>query len=122
MPNLTGRPGPGLKAAPKKSRRQKQGKVDLPYLDLIRQLPCIVCLTHGLHQTSRTTAHHVTCGRYSQDKEDDRNAIPLCDDHHQGQFSNLKIAFHRERSLWIETYGEDTDYLELTARLIADKR
>ena len=86
------------------------------YLTKVRQLPCCICEKYGLHQTSLTTAHHPISFRYSMKKVPDSMAIPLCDCHHQGMWggSKGKIAIHKTKRLWEESYGLDTDYIEST--------
>jgi len=94
----------------------KAGK-DPEYLNRVRQLPCCVCEAFGEYQTSHTTAHHTICGRYSGAKTPDRQAIPLCDCHHQGMKfdrDRSKIAIHSNKRAWIEAYGLDTDYIAQT--------
>lgn len=92
---------------------------DPAHLERIRALPCIVCWAHGLPQNSATTAHHPICGRYSRRRVADKLAIPLCDGHHQGDFDTSKIAIHRDRTLWVETYGPDTDWIAITQDMLA---
>lgn len=104
--NLMNRPPLGLK--PEKSRR------DPDYLERVRQLPCCICEAFGFTQTSPTQAHHVICGRGGFRKSPDRMSIPLCDGHHLGDFDVSKIAIHRDRALWVDWYGEDTEYVAIT--------
>jgi hypothetical protein len=90
-------------------KKPKQAK-DPAYLAAVRGLPCCVCERFGLVQTSQTTAHHTKCGRHSQAKTPDREAIPLCDCHHQGlrhDRDRSKIAFESEMKRWVAAYGED---------------
>ena len=118
--DLAGRGPPGQKTgkAPKVDRRKRDGKEDLAYLEKIRECPCIVCAIHGEPQATPTTAHHTKDGRGSQTKTGDREAIPLCDCHHQGQLANSKVAIHREPAKWAELYGRDIDYLEATKKML----
>ena len=92
---------------------------DPKHLARIRELPCVICWAHGMPQNSPTTAHHPICGRYSRNKSPDSHAIPLCDGCHQGDFDTSKIAIHRDRALWVETYGPDTDYIAVTRDMLA---
>lgn len=90
---------------------------DKAHLAKVAQLPCAVCQRLGLIQTSRTTVHHTICGRYSQRRTPDREAIPLCDCHHQGLWHDrdrTKLAIHAGKESWVASYGEDTDYIEET--------
>lgn len=105
MANLMGKPPLG----------QKKGKPkpDPEYLEEVRQRRCIICATFHEPQMSPTTAHHPIMGRFSMGmKADDRDAIPLCDGHHQGTFDTSKTSIHREPNKWFELYGLDTDYIE----------
>ena len=88
MTNLANKPPVGLKKSKKKS--------DKKYLDYIRSLPCCVCQAFGEPQLSPTTAHHTIHDRFSGAKRSDREAIPLCDGHHQGLWDSSKLAIHKE--------------------------
>jgi len=89
---------------------------DRAYLAAIHDLPCAVCDAFGQVQTSRTEAHHTICGRYSQAKTPDRQAIPLCQEHHQGLdfITSDKLAIHKGKESWVAAYGPDTDYIATT--------
>lgn len=89
------------------------------YLAAVRGLPCCICEAWGFQQNSETTAHHVICGRYGSRKTPDVQAIPLCGGHHQGTFDTSKIAIHRDRALWVDWYGPDTDYTAATQDRLA---
>lgn len=104
--------------AAKVDKRKRDGLEDLAYLDRVRECPCIVCALNGEPQATPTTAHHPIHGRFSQRKASDRDAIPLCDCHHQGQIANSKIALHREPDKWKAAYGLDTDYIEATKKML----
>ncbi len=121
--------GNGFTATPKalKTRapmRQKakptaksQARSDPAYLVAVRRRRCCVCEKFGLVQTSPTEAHHPICGRYSTQKAPDRDALPLCCDHHQGlrfDRDRTKLAIHQGKASWVEAYGPDTDYIEPT--------
>lgn len=81
------------------------------YLAAVREMPCIICESFGLIQTSPTTAHHPIHGRFSGRKRPDETALPVCDGHHQGLYDTTKIAVHRESDRWRKMYGNDTDYV-----------
>ncbi len=101
------------KAIPKQGKPAKDAK----YLAGVRNLPCVICEAFGFHQTSPTTVHHTICGRYSGGKTPDRQAIPLCDCHHQGlrfDRDRTKLAIHNGKDSWVEAYGKDTGYIAAT--------
>jgi len=79
---------------------------DKKYLEAIHNLPCCICEAFGHRQTTPTQAHHTICGRYSQRKTPDRQAIPLCYHHHQGE-----DGIHQGKRSWVAKYGQDTDYI-----------
>ena len=123
--NLAGRPPLGLKGTtrePKQSRRQRQGKIDRAYLADVRRLPCVICEAWGFRQQSPTEAHHTICARFGQDKTPDREAIPLCDGHHQGKFERGRIAIHEDKALWQDHYGSDREYIAITQDAVARLR
>lgn len=94
----------------------KQGRDgrDPAYLAAIHDLPCCICVAWGFPQTTPTQAHHTICGRYGQRKTPDRQAIPLCWWHHQGP-----DGIHTRRKWWVETFGQDTDFIAATQDAIA---
>jgi hypothetical protein len=102
MSNLTNQPPLGLKK-PKPKKNEA-------YLREVRKRPCCVCERFGEVQRSETTAHHPIHERYGSRKVADKLAIPLCDGHHQGMFDNSKIAIHKNKKIWRETYGPDWSY------------
>lgn len=114
--NLAGKGPMGLKQAKpaRASKRQRRGEVDASWLADVRRLPCVICEAWGYRQTTQTEAHHPICGRHSQERVPDREALPLCDGHHQGNFDTAKIAIHRDRTLWVDTYGSDREYIAIT--------
>ena len=104
--NLMNKPPLGLKAG--------KAKPDPKYLKRVRELRCCICEAFGFQQTTPTQAHHPICERHSNERAPDREAIPLCDGHHQGDFDTTKIAIHRDRALWVEWFGSDRDYIAQT--------
>lgn len=103
----------GLKVEKKPKAKRPDGK-DPAYLADVRRLPCIICVSWGYQQATPSQSHHPICERYSQVRVPDREAIPLCDGHHQGEQDTTKIAIHRDRALWVETYGSDREYIAAT--------
>jgi hypothetical protein len=101
---------------------QKVGKAarDPAYLDAVRQLPCCICEAFGEVQMSPTTAHHPIHARHSNERVPDREAIPLCDGHHQGTFDRSKLAIHRGKKTWRAKYGCDRDYIAQTQDKVED--
>ena len=91
-----------------------QGPDDPGNLARVRGLPCCVCQAFGLPQLSPTTAHHAIHDRHGTRKAPDRDAIPLCDGHHQGTFDTSKLALHRAPDQWRKAYGSDRDYIAST--------
>ncbi len=96
-----------MKGSPLKLVSDVSGK-DPAYLKAVRALPCCIC---GLFPAY---AHHTICGRYSQGKTPDRQAIPLCEGHHQGLWDTTKLAIHKNQTAWVAEFGPDTDYIEAT--------
>lgn len=101
------------KAMPKRDN----GK-DPAYLSAIHDLPCVICHHFGEPQMSITQAHHTICGRGSNRRTPDRQAIPLCEGHHQGDFDTTKTPIHRQRAEWVRKYGPDTDWIAWTQEQI----
>lgn len=57
---------------------------DAAYLAWIRTLPCVVCLAGQISQRSPTKASHAGERGLAQ-KCSDREAVPLCGEHHRAQ-------------------------------------
>lgn len=87
---------------------------DAAYIAAIHDLPCCVCEAFGEIQLSKTEAHHVFHGRFSQRKTPDRMAIPLCDGHHQAKWDKSKLAIHQRKDEWGKRYGFDHTYSAAT--------
>jgi hypothetical protein len=113
--NLTDRPI--YQKGAKKPAKKASGK-EPDYLAALHMLPCCICQAVGETQLSPTQAHHTIHGRYSTRKTPDRDAIPLCEGHHQGLMDTSKVALHREPTWWKELYGMDTDYIAGTQEII----
>lgn len=86
-----------------------KAKPDPAYLARVRELPCVVCEAFGEPQTTPTAAHHTIHGRFSQVKTPDRQAIPLCYEHHQGH-----KGVHTHPEWWKRVYGLDVEYIAIT--------
>jgi hypothetical protein len=89
--------------------KDRTPKKDPAYLAKVATLPCCVCQAFGLVQIGPTYVHHTICGRFSQAKTPDREAVPLCFGHHQGEF-----GIHTDKAAWVQEYGLDTDYIAAT--------
>lgn len=71
--------------------KQKLGK-DPAYLEWLHNFPCVVCVSLNVPQSSQTEAAHVGPRGMSQ-KCPDRQALPLCADHHRlSQFSQHSMG------------------------------
>jgi hypothetical protein len=99
--NLANLPPLGLKT--------REPKKDPKHLARVAELPCCICEAFGLVQIGRTYVHHTICQRYSQEKVPDRETIPLCYLHHQGE-----LGVHTNKTAWQQEYGSDRDYIAAT--------
>ncbi|MGB1216176.1 MAG: Ref family recombination enhancement nuclease [Pikeienuella sp.] len=109
--NLSGKGPLGLKE-PIEGRDPKR-------LAAVAALPCCICSEWGFPQNSHTQVHHCIMGRYGTKRAPDRMTIPLCEGHHVGLMDISKIALHRSRKAWRESYGNDTDWISWTDERIA---
>jgi hypothetical protein len=91
---------------------------DPRYIHALHNLPCVICDRYGEEQKSHTQAHHCIHGRGSFRKVPDRQSIPLCEGHHQGNFDTSKVALHRQPTRWKRLYGEDTQYIAATLDMV----
>jgi len=74
----------------------------------VAQLPCVAC------GKTPVQVHHCIHDRFSQRKASDMETIPLCHRCHTGA-----DGIHTRREWWVETYGQDTDYLPVVADMLA---
>lgn len=85
--------------------------VDKNYLNFIRSLPCLICLSEG--RTSSSEPHHIPeKGNGGVGiKTDDNRAINLCHEHH--------LEFHQHgRNTFAEKYGIDYEKTILRLNVI----
>lgn len=113
-----------IRSCPKPTKQTKErpsGK-DPAYLAALRELPCCICRGWGMVQMSPTQAHHTICGRTPGRKTPDRQAIPLCEDHHQGLWGNdpSKLAIHKCKKTWVAEYGPDTEFIDASRDSVDD--
>ena len=85
---------------------------DPEHLEKVRSLPCCICSAWGLPQTTPTEAHHCIHGRHSQQRRPDRQAIPLCTDHHRGRAGVFSV--HGTPAAFRTLFGDDTDWIAPT--------
>jgi hypothetical protein len=115
MTNLANKPPLGLKV--------ERGAENPAYLDGVRGMPCWICVEFGMRQNSPTEAHHPKSGRYSQRKEEDEKAIPICHSHHHKMRAypgdEDKIGFHNAQRTWEAMYGPDHQWIERTQDALA---
>lgn len=124
-----GKPGPKpRKPLPRVSKKKaahrhsEEGQKGLSHMAFVHMLPCVACELDGVRQTSPTELHHPKHDRFSQEKEDDQNGIPLCMCHHQGlrfDRDRSKVAIHKEPNLWREKYGPDHGFIKQTRQAVA---
>lgn len=90
------------------------------YLNKLATLGCYCCQTEGIETPAMI--HHIREGMgMGQRAKHIGGTIPLCEGHHQGNFDNTKLAFHRSPKKWREKYGSEKDiakgYFDLIQRL-----
>lgn len=95
----------GLKA-PKPERGTKRAK---DHMARVAACQCVVCRRPGPSEV-----HHCICGRFGSRKASDFDTIPLCYECHRGPH-----GIHAGKETWVAINGPDTDFLALTADLIA---
>lgn len=86
-------------------RQREPRRFDRPYLDWLRDLPCVHCAVLGRLNLSVEAAHcklaiaaHGWREAGVQEKSDDRRATPLCSHHHRtGRDAQHRVG---ERKYW----------------------
>lgn len=82
---------------------------DPRHLRMVAELPCVACGKPG-----PSVAHHCICGRGSQRKASDAEAIPLCAACHDW--------VHHRRTDWLAAHGPDFDLLPRVAEMLRRER
>lgn len=89
---------------------------DPVWLGRVAELPCVCCEADRTGQLRPPPArgwpikvHHCIHGRHSQRRADDRDTIPLCEEHHDEQ---SPVGIHRSKEAWERRFGPDTAYIE----------
>lgn len=82
-------------------------RADPKHLARVRELGCIIC-------GGPASAHHIRHGQGMEQKADDREAIPLCYYHHQGE----QGIHHLGTKRWQAIYGTEQDLLQKTLQLL----
>lgn len=95
---------------PPLGQKEPKPAKDPKHLARVASLPCCICEAFGEYQLSPTQVHHVFHGRNGSDKTPDREAIPLCEGHHLGQWDTSKLAIHQQKDRWAQFYGEDREW------------
>ena len=106
-------------------KRRKKKPDDPARLEAVAQLPCVICVTWGMQQNSRTEVHHCKSGRYGTKRAPDAKTIPLCHSHHHRMRpipgDEDKLGYHNGQETWEAEYGPDTDWVKWTDdRIMSD--
>lgn len=80
------------------------------HLERVKSLRCVIC-----HAPPPSDAHHCISGRFSRSRAPDEMTIPLCKICHQWG----PDAIHNNKRAWEARNGPDTDYLDVTADMLA---
>lgn len=105
-----------MKSYLKPPLEERNGFKDSKRLSLIHDLPCVVCLTKELKQTTKTIAHHSIGGGLGL-KVSDRKTSALCEFHHNKGLNGESI---HETPLWQweEKFQTQDELIELTNKLL----
>ena len=95
----------------------RNGYKDKKRIAAIHDLPCVVCFTKGLKQTTRTIAHH-KIGMGLGKKASDLLTCALCEAHHNKGPEGI-----HNMALWEfeEKYFKQDELIELTNRILENK-
>ena len=84
-------------------------KADREYLSRVAEYGCIICRRPA-------QIHHIRKGVGMGQRNDNRNVLPLCPDHHQ--HGGWGVAIHAGQQTWEKIYGTETELLEKLKELI----
>jgi hypothetical protein len=89
-------------------------------LDAIARLGCIVCRCYFHVDTvdAPTEIHHLRTGMGMAQRSD--RVIPLCPRHHRG-LSPTDIAYHKNKTQFVEAYGTEEALYDATMWLMQEK-
>lgn len=97
-----------------KRRRNQPTQEDRDYWTKVASLGCVV----GNHECrGRVTIHH--CGTGAGGRKNHRKVLPLCFEHHLGDFGINSLTGKMSRRGWETQYGSEAELLERVARLLA---
>ena len=87
------------------------------HLSRIAELGCIACRKMG-HYGTPAEIHHIRETAGMGQKSSDREAIPLCANHHRGLMHPHVPSVHLDRKVFIQTFGNELQLLQEVAELL----
>jgi len=99
----------------KASTELKNGFKDKKRLQLIHEIPCVLCFAKGFEQNSKTIAHH-KIGLGMGKKASDKLTMALCDDHHNNY--NKESIHVMPLKKWEAKYFTQDELIMMTDRIL----
>lgn len=90
-------------------------KAEKEHLNALAELGCIVCLNLG-YGKSPAEIHHIRHGVGMGQRNNHKNAIPLCHKHHRT--GGYGVALHAGQKAFEDNYGTESELLECVNKLL----
>jgi hypothetical protein len=104
-------PGVTLRRVPmKRKRRPSRSKAMQAHMDRVAEMGCIACALSGNPGTP-AELHHPRTDAGGGQKAPDSDVIPLCPAHHRGTLHPRVPSIHRDRNVFIATFGSEAELL-----------
>jgi hypothetical protein len=91
-------------------RRPARSKAMQAHMDRVAEMGCVACRLTGFIGTP-AELHHPRTDAGGGQKAPDSDVIPLCHAHHRGTLHPKVPSIHRDRNVFIATFGSEADLL-----------
>jgi hypothetical protein len=98
-------------------KRKARSKATKAYMDRVAALGCIACRQMGYFTAPEL--HHPRANAGAGQKAPDSDVIPLCHAHHRGTMHPKVPSIHRDRLVFIATFGTEADLLAAVKEALA---
>lgn len=91
-------------------------QTDKAHIHRMHKLPCVICHSMGIAQTSKTEVHHIRDGIVGVgQRSGDHETISLCSEHHRCGPESIHTLGTRE---WERRFGTQRSWLEKVVMLL----
>jgi hypothetical protein len=94
----------------KPAKRKARSKATKAHMSRVAELGCIACQIAGTPGTL-PELHHPRTDAGAGQRAPDSDVIPLCPPHHRGTMHPAVPSIHRDRLVFIATFGSEAELL-----------